>query len=400
MKERHPLSGLSLFSILSVAFVWLFEASAIGPALGAIAQAFPDASELQIKNVMTVPFFTSIVFSVISGWLATKVDKKWILIVGLGLYGVTGALPAYATSIDQIIVLRLLTGVGVGLVLPITNIYLSEHFDGAKRDRMLGLALLVANSANVLNSIIMGILQTYSWKYPFLAFLVVLLIMLLVIVALPRSPVRTTGHRGSFSTLPAGIYANALYMTFLWVLFAVVVVNCALFMISEQIGEPWMIGFAVACPAIGSMVSAGLFPEFKARLGNMLVPLCMLVFAGGFLCLYLAPSISLVVAGCLLIGVGQGAIVANLFARTAAKVTSDEQKDAAFGIVNACIHVGMLISPFAQEAFLSWNSATSAIDGNHFRVLFLVSAVVILFAAAAAFLFGRSRADELRKVAG
>ncbi|KNY13272.1 hypothetical protein AKG11_29930, partial [Shinella sp. SUS2] len=48
----------------------------------------------------------------------------------------------------------------------------------------------------------------------------------------------------------------------------------------------------------------------------------------------------------------------------------------------------------------SWNSATSAIDGNHFRVLFLVSAVVILFAAAAAFLFGRSRADELRKVAG
>lgn len=79
----------------------------------------------------------------------------------------------------------------------------------------------------------------------------------------------------------------------------------------------------------------------------MLVPLCMLVFAGGFLCLYLAPSISVVIIGCLLIGVGQGAIVAHLFARTAAKVTSDQQRDAAFGIVNACIHVGILVSPFA-----------------------------------------------------
>ncbi|PZU21349.1 MAG: hypothetical protein DI589_15085 [Shinella sp.] len=396
MKEGRALSSFSLFTVLSVAFVWLFEASAIGPALGAIAEAFPEASELQIKNVMTAPFLTSIVFSAISGRLASKYDKKWILVVGLFLYGVTGMLPAYASDINHIIVLRLLTGVGVGLVLPITNIYISEYFEGAKRERMLGLALVIANLANVFNGIFVGFLQAYSWKYPFLSFGIVFLFMVLVMVGAPSvRPEKAAGPQtGERVNLPGSIYRYAVSMTLLWVFFAFITVNCALFMVTEKIGEPWMIGIAASFPAIGSIVIGAVFPEVRRLLGHLLVPVGLLVFAAGFATLYGAQTVTTIAIGSFLIGLGQGAIVPYVFELTAQAAPSDRVKDRAFGIVSGCIHVGLLISPFAQEALLLLNEKFRFVDRGHFRELFLMAAVLVAVAGLVALFVQSKRLDR------
>jgi len=112
----NGLSRFNIFVVLLIPLVWTFEASAIGPALGSIIQAFPSATPLQAKLVMTMPFITAIIFSAVSGALARFVDRKIILIIGLLIYGITGMLPAWLNDINQILFMRLLTGVGVGLV--------------------------------------------------------------------------------------------------------------------------------------------------------------------------------------------------------------------------------------------------------------------------------------------
>ena len=102
---QQDLSKFGTFSVLILAFCWLFEASTVGPALGEIGKAFPRSSVLQLQNIMTAPFLTAIIFSLIAGKLLRFVSKKTIAIIGLLIYGITGILPAFATSVHQILII-------------------------------------------------------------------------------------------------------------------------------------------------------------------------------------------------------------------------------------------------------------------------------------------------------
>ena len=80
-----------------------------------------------------IPFVAVLFFSAIAGKLSEYFDKKNILMLGLLIYGATGIMPAFATSIDQKMILRLIAGIGVGLVLPMTNAIIADHYLGNER---------------------------------------------------------------------------------------------------------------------------------------------------------------------------------------------------------------------------------------------------------------------------
>lgn len=186
--EKIKLTNSGVFAILVLPFVWTFEVSAIGPALGAFSATYPGTSVFQLQLIMIGPLFTSFIFSIVAGKLASFIDKKKIVITGLLLYGIAGILPAFAANIYLVIILRVLTGVGAGLVLPMPGAIIAGHFTGEKRERMMGLTSSVANVANVAASFIIGILLVFGYKFAFYSFAIVLVIAVIEIVLLPKSP--------------------------------------------------------------------------------------------------------------------------------------------------------------------------------------------------------------------
>ncbi len=255
--SNTKLSTFGNFSILMIAFVWFFEASAVSPALGSIAQEFPGIPLLKIQLISVVPFITSVIFSVISGVLAKHFDKKKIILVGLLIYGITGMLPYWASSIDQIIILRLITGIGVGLILPLPNIIISEHYDGETRKRMLGLASSVSNVANVINSVLIGLLLLIGWRYCFLAFALVLVIAIISAYGLPKSPPQKqtqntqAGSDSSMTKIPLAVYIFAALMALDWIAIQLNILNMAVLVLTEKLAAPWMIGIAICLPGAG-----------------------------------------------------------------------------------------------------------------------------------------------------
>lgn len=379
---HRPLSRFGQFSVLLVAFVWIFEASAVAPILGQLAADFPGTSTLKLQLVLSAVFFTSIVFSVVAGALARRFDRKRLVIAGLLIYGVTGMLPALATSIDQIIVLRLLTGVGVGLVLPMPNIIISERYSGPARERLLGLATAVANVANVINSIVVGFILLLGWRSAFLSFAVVLVIMVVQIVGLPPSPppqhVRSGPRpRPRVLALPARVWGLFLLMVANWAIFQTNILNMAFFVESERLGEPWTFGIAIALPAVGSIITGGWFARLYGLLGRYLAPASLVVFCLGFVLLASARSLGGLMLANVIIGLGAGALVPMMLYRTT-RAVDEEHREVALGVVSAGIHVGFIVAPFAQAAL-------AAVAGNpDVRFLFFVEAVVLAAAALAA----------------
>ena len=186
--NKTKMTKFNEFSILLIPIVWFFCNAAVAPSLGALAQHFPAASDFQLKMVLSITSLTSVAFSVISGKLAKRFDKKMIVMIGLFIYGLGGISTAFAVTINQVLLLRLVTGVGVGLVLPLPGAIIAENFEGERRSRLLGLCTSTANVANVLTSIAVGILLVYGWQYPFYAFALSFVLVLTTLIGVPKAP--------------------------------------------------------------------------------------------------------------------------------------------------------------------------------------------------------------------
>lgn len=368
------LTKFNIFTILLMPFVWIYELSVVAPILGEAAKAFPNASTFQLQLIVIMPFFASIPFSIISGRLAKKYDKKNLIVLGLLIYGVAGMLPFFCQTMNEILVFRLITGIGVGIVLPLPNAIIADNFSGTKRERMLGAATGVANVANVLDSVAVGFILILGWKYPFLCFSMCILIMFVAIIGLPKSPptieyVKEKSKRA----LPKSVYGLLAFMAINWMIFAFNINNTSLFMVTEKIGLPWMIGIAIALPGGISIISGLLFPTFYHKTKNYLVPISIAIFAVGYIVMYFTHSFfTQCIANCF-IGFGSGMLPPFILNLTSQEVDVN-QRDSAYGIVTAGIHIGFLLSPFVQ-LFISTITGIKA-----YRSLYGICAIgLILF---------------------
>lgn len=350
--KNIQLTKFNVFTILLIPFVWIYELSVVAPILGSVAAAFPNASTFELQLIVIMPFFASIPMSVVAGKLAKRYDKKNLIILGLLIYGVAGMIPFLAETMNQILISRLITGIGVGLVLPLPNAMIAEHFTGTQRERMLGLATSVANIANVLDSIAVGFILLLGWNYPFLCFGVCLVIMVIAIFGLPKSDptmktIEAVDQHLPSRGLPKIVYALVAFMTINWILFAFNIENTALFMISENIGLPWMIGIAICLPGGASIISGAIFPNFYHKTKEYIVSISAAIFAIGYVVMSLTHSFAIQTIANILIGLGSGMLVPYILNLTSKKVEK-VHRDAAYGFVTSGIHLGFLLAPFVQ----------------------------------------------------
>ncbi|KAA6475595.1 MFS transporter [Agrobacterium sp. ICMP 7243] len=344
----NGLSRFNIFVVLLIPLVWTFEASAIGPALGSIIQAFPSATPLQAKLVMTMPFITAIIFSAVSGALARFVDRKVILIIGLLIYGITGMLPAWLNDINQILFMRLLTGVGVGLVSPIPNAIITERFEGEPQRRLLGMTSSISMVANVIASLVSGALLAYGWQYPFYTFAIVFVVALLALAGTPSALPHQDVRKSRLKDLPGSVYALLAFMSVNFAIQSIITTSVAIFMISEHIGEPWMIGIVISFPGLACFLISPFYPEILKVLKSLVIPASFLLYAIGYYVLAHAGTVTIVSLGAFLVGVGNAALTPHILAMTSGRINS-AQRDAAFGVVTAGIGAGIILSPFLQS---------------------------------------------------
>jgi MFS family permease len=134
--------------------------------------------------------------AVLAGYLADKVPRKRLLFVTI----VVGAVPclctAFARSADQFVLLRALTGIGIGAVLPLTYSLLGDLFSARGRPvaaAWVGLAMGVGIAGGQVFAGIAG--PTAGWRMPFIAVAVPNLVLAVIFLLVTREP-----RRGSAET--------------------------------------------------------------------------------------------------------------------------------------------------------------------------------------------------------
>ncbi|MGY3452739.1 MFS transporter [Bradyrhizobium sp. USDA 4353] len=189
--DERPLSGFQIRVICLCALVVGldgFDAQALGfvaPALSKDLHLAPGA----LGPVFGASLFGVMVGSLVFGALADYLGRKWLVVAGVLVFALGSLATSQATSVSDLVMLRFVTGIGLGGVLPNTIALTGEYAPQRRRTLLIMLMFMTVSLGSAIGGAVAAKLITaYGWQVIFIIGGVLPLILCpILILWLPES---------------------------------------------------------------------------------------------------------------------------------------------------------------------------------------------------------------------
>ena len=158
-KNLQFVFGITLMAILGV--------SSIIPALPDIITGL-SISPAQIGLVISVFTVPGVILAPIVGILADRIGRKVIVVPSLFLFGGFGFACFFAQSIEQLLFLRFIQGMGAAPLGVIYGTLIGDLYSGRERGQAMGYNASVLAMGTAGFPALGGVLALLGWNYPFL----------------------------------------------------------------------------------------------------------------------------------------------------------------------------------------------------------------------------------------
>ena len=147
-----------------------------------------DATEIGLAMAAyTAP---AIVLAPLFGIIADLRGRKWMLVLGLTLFGLAGAAAALAPNYGWLLAMRAIQGVGMSAITPLTIVLISDLLPDDQEIHGQGIKVALDRVAMIVLPLAGGALAALSWRAAFVPYLLILPLALAALVWMPetRSP--------------------------------------------------------------------------------------------------------------------------------------------------------------------------------------------------------------------
>lgn len=174
-------------------FVTLLDQSLVAVSLPRIREEF-DASINQVVWVSAIYLLTFAVPLLITGRLGDRYGQRNVYLVGMAIFTAAAFACSMAPSIEWLIVLRALQGLGGSLINPQPLSIIHRIFAQNRRGAATGVWSAVASSAGLFGPVIGGVLVgTVGWRWVFFVYVPLGLISLFMVARnVPKLPTGTS----------------------------------------------------------------------------------------------------------------------------------------------------------------------------------------------------------------
>lgn len=206
--------------LIIVGTAWLFDAmdvamlSFIMPLLKTEWQLSP----LQLGVVSSATSVGMIFGALICGYLADRFGRKHVLIYTLLLFSFGNLLLTVAPNVTAFILIRFITGIGLGGELPVAATVIADHYRGTQQSRMLVLADSFWAIGWLLASVLaFWVMPLIGWRPTVLITAITVLYALMMRRHLPADQPRQPQARPSYKAVWQPAYRKqTLVLNLLW----------------------------------------------------------------------------------------------------------------------------------------------------------------------------------------
>jgi EmrB/QacA subfamily drug resistance transporter len=161
-----PKISVSVVFVLAM-FMAIMDTTIINVALPTLAQEF-HVAPTEIDSVVVAFLVSLAVFIPASGWLGDRLGTKRVFLAAFAIFTIASALCGLAQSEGQLVLFRILQGVGGGLLTPVGLAMLYRTFPPEERIRASSILTIPTAFAPALGPVLGGFLVSdASWRWVF-----------------------------------------------------------------------------------------------------------------------------------------------------------------------------------------------------------------------------------------
>ncbi len=367
----------TLLTVLLASTLMLLGGAAVAPALPAIAAAFPDAGDMTVDLIVTLPSLAVALSGLFIGALADRIGKVKVLLASLLIFAVAGVSGFFLEDMTLLLVGRFFVGVGIAGITSCCSALITEYYHGDIRLKVLGYQTAAMGLGVLILEVGGGTLAEFGWHEPFLIYSIGFLILLMAVVSmreptddvvLSDTPDRVTDRR-------------AIAICYLGIAVAMIVMyalptKLATYVVQTTDASTTLIGLALG---LNGVFNAGVCLMYRriarAVPRKFLLTVGLGLMAIGMILLSVSGDIVWIIISSCAVGMGVG-----MCTTTVMNVLSDNVTPASSGKVmggyTTFFNLGQFISTFVIAAMIS---LTGDLKGLYLSMGIIAAIAAVVF---------------------
>jgi MFS family permease len=305
------MSRIQKIAILSLSLLVIMSSAVVSPGLSTIQDYFSSADSLLVQMVVTLPALFIVPVTLITGKLIFYVKKKKLVYIGLILYIFGGLGGALQNSIYMLLTFRVIMGIGLGILLPLSTGLIADFFNGKERSQMMGYSSAFKNFGGIIALFFGGLLSIYGWRYPFLVYIIGFVVLFLAVAYLPDQPIQEKA--GYKQKITKNIWLLGISIFMVMQIFYAVPTSLSLFVVDKGIGTGFHTGILIAFVTLGSLMFGIFFHQIKTFLKGYTVTIGLLFVSFGMLGIGYSNNLYTLGLFLLIIGFGFGILSPSIY---------------------------------------------------------------------------------------
>ena len=343
--------------ILAITGTGIMGNTLLAPAIPDILDEF-DIADSGAGLLIAATSFPGIFMAPVIGVLADRLGRRRVLVPCLATFGVFGTAAALAPSFAWLVAARFGMGIGAAGLINLAVVLIGDNWGPADRTRLIGRNAAFLTVCLAVMPPIGGVLTDLgSWR---LALAPYSLAMLTAVVAWrmlpPDRPDATATVREQLGGVGEVIRQPAVLMILIGgavsfvMIFGVFLSTLPIHLENEFGYGASVRGLFLALPAIPSTLVAFNLQRVRERMSaRVLLVSCSLAFAAGFALIGATDAVGLIVLGCIVYGVGEGALIPTLQAQ-AVELSPPEHRGAVVAVYVGAARLGQTAGPLGAAA--------------------------------------------------
>lgn len=344
--ERASILALSLVLITS------FSISSALPAMFDYYQGYPKE---QIELLVSLPSFGIMIMLVLNGVLERLLPERLQISLGLVILSIGGTAPFWYQDYNFVFAMRILFGLGVGMINAKAISIISERYHGKTRIQMLGLR----GSAEVVGAsiltLVVGQLLSLGWTVTFLAYSAGFLVLILYLLFVPYGKEKKEIKKKEVES--ARLTGQMKGLIFLLAVEAAVVVctNTAItiripsLMVERGLGDAQLSSLILSIMQLIGILAGVSFSFFISLFKERLLLWSGITFGLGQIVIALSPSLGVMVVGSVVAGFSYSVALTTVFQLLSERIPAKLLNQATSFAVLGC-SFGAFTTPFILGA--------------------------------------------------
>jgi len=310
-------------------------------------------AEFLVKLALTLPALLIAFIAPVSGIISDKFGRKKILIISLVIYGIGGFSGYILKDLRSILVGRAILGLGLGTLFTTASALIGDYFTGRERAKVLSLQGAFVSFGGLLFVGGSGFLAEISWKYPFVLYLVSLLIVPAAVIILKepehsKKPVSINKSDKKKYPVKLVVFIN-ISVFICMVFFLMIHTQLPFFLHGLQRNSTSLMGILMVLLNIVGFFTASAYIRIRRKLSyTMIYGLFFFSMGVGFYLMGLGSGNMTLFAGILFCGVSAGLVIPNT-SIWLQEITSVGSRGRIMGIMTACAFLGQFLSPVIMQ---------------------------------------------------